>query len=323
MLYKMNSELLCTLVTLIVLTRNAACSIIKDQAPQFSQGKKVAVVITGLPNEINEASGVCASRTHTNVLYTHNDSGDTPRIFAFSAISGSLLGTIAIDEASALDWEDIACGPCAGGSGHCIYIADTGGNSGGVSNTIFRIREPLQIKDQNVTLDGVLKFSWNQTDCETVMVDNIGEVYLLSKVSAGDRPKLVQLPSDAWGSNTRRFLDEGVYLPITSKRVDPVAGDISPSGKEVLVKLQDRIYYWYVPDRNYSLHLQSEPISVPYILENQGEAVCFDADGNGYYTISEGSNPALYYYERLTGGSRSHAGQTLLTFLFVIVMNIC
>ena len=38
---------------------------------------------------VTEASGICASRTHNNVLYTHNDSGDySHRIYAINATSG-------------------------------------------------------------------------------------------------------------------------------------------------------------------------------------------------------------------------------------------
>lgn len=50
--------------------------------------------------------------------------------------------TIEIDGASAVDYEDISCGPCYSTSGHCIYVADVGGNSGAVSNTVYKIREP-------------------------------------------------------------------------------------------------------------------------------------------------------------------------------------
>lgn len=67
---------------------------------------------------------------------------------------------IYIDGAHSLDWEDIACGPCPGGSGHCIYIADTGGNAGGDANTIYRIREPAHIHDQHVHVESILQFRY-------------------------------------------------------------------------------------------------------------------------------------------------------------------
>ena len=72
--------------------------------------------------------------------------------------SGNRLGLITIDGAHEHDWEDIACGPCTGGSGNCIYLADTGGNAGPDANTVWRIKEPSHIGDQHVKLDSFLKF---------------------------------------------------------------------------------------------------------------------------------------------------------------------
>ena len=38
--------------------------------------------------------------------------------------------------------------------------------------------------------------------------------------------------------------------------------------------------------------------SVPYTQELQGESVCWDPSGSGYYTLSEGLNQPIYYYAR-------------------------
>ena len=52
--------------------------------------------------------------------------------------------------------------------------------------------------------------------------------------------------------------------------------------------------------------LTAEPIPLPYLPEPQGEAICWKADGGGYYTVSEEHDdiPAhLYFYPRLRIGS--------------------
>ena len=36
--------------------------------------------------------------------------------------------------------------------------------------------------------------------------------------------------------------------------------------------------------------------SIPIILEQQGEAICFDANGAGYYTTSEKRHQPIYYF---------------------------
>lgn len=73
-----------------------------------------------------ELSGLAWSRANTDLLWTHNDSGDGPRVFAISA-SGAARGELSIQGATATDWEDIAIGPC--GAASCLYIADIGDNA--------------------------------------------------------------------------------------------------------------------------------------------------------------------------------------------------
>ncbi|KAH3855565.1 hypothetical protein DPMN_098133 [Dreissena polymorpha] len=65
------------------------------------------------------------------------------------------------------------------------------------------------------------------------MVDNKANVYIVSKVNAGQYPKLVRLPHRAWGTKHRVKVDEGVYLSLKATRLDPVGGDISRDGHEV------------------------------------------------------------------------------------------
>lgn len=265
-----------------------------SNTPKFMNGIKVGHVTSP---EVTEASGICASRRHKHVLYTHNDSGDTHRIFAIDGRTGRTLAIITVNGTFHQDWEDIACGPCEGGTDHCVYIADTGGNAGGLSNTIYRIREPANITDQTVPLDSALAFSWDQKDCETVMVDPRGEVYVVSKVDDG-RGKFVLLPSSAWGRPNRTYVHDGVYLKINSRRDNPTGGDISPDGTEILLKTYNGVYYWNITDGNYSAGIVKPPKILPYIQERQGEAVCWDSRGYGYYTLGEGLNSTLYYYQR-------------------------
>ena len=75
--------------------------------------------------------------------------------------------------------------------------------------------------------------SWDQHDCETLLVDPRGEVYVVSKVGPGHHGKFVHLPASAWNQHHHVWVSDGVYLPITASSNSPVGGDISPSGTEV------------------------------------------------------------------------------------------
>ena len=55
--------------------------------------------------EINEASGLAASRRFPGVFYAHNDSGAAPRGYALRE-DGSLIATLELTGALAQDWED-------------------------------------------------------------------------------------------------------------------------------------------------------------------------------------------------------------------------
>ncbi|KAJ8317795.1 hypothetical protein KUTeg_004652 [Tegillarca granosa] len=264
--------------------------------PHFDGGQQVGVVHS---HYITEASGICASRDHGNVIYTHNDSGGKNRIFAIDKHSGNRLAILTLDGAEAHDWEDIACGPCPDG-GHCVYVGDLGGNAGGERNNIYKFREPSSIHDQHIAIHHTdkLHFTWDQWNCETLMVAPDAELYIISKVNPGHHSEVVHVPKSGWGTGQTIHLSRGTYFTETSGSQDPVGGDISPDGHEVLVKEYGHVYYWYVPDGDYLRALSQRPIHLPHRYERQGEAVCWEIDGSGYYTLSEGANVPLYFYRR-------------------------
>jgi hypothetical protein len=110
-----------------------------------------------LPDELSESSGLAVSRTQPGVLWSHNDSGDGPNLYAIDP-SGRLLAIIPVANAVAHDWEDMASGPCPASPlattsldgvaqtkdqeigqaiSSCLYLADSGDND--------RVREELTV----------------------------------------------------------------------------------------------------------------------------------------------------------------------------------
>src|SRR5229473_6552549 len=91
---------------------------------------------------VKESSGIAASRAHPGVLWTHNDSGDDAFVYA-TDLAGPDRGFVRIRGARAVDWEDIALGPCLTQLGACLYIADTGDNEmARKSVVIYAVAEP-------------------------------------------------------------------------------------------------------------------------------------------------------------------------------------
>jgi hypothetical protein len=80
-------------------------------------------------------------------------------------------------------------------------------------------------------------------------------------------------------------------------------GDISPDGSLVLLKTYNDVLLWARGEQeDVATALSKQPVLLPYIAEPQGEAIGWNSDGSGYYTVSEeklGLSAHLYYYPKL------------------------
>ncbi len=256
-------------------------------------------------SEIREASGIAESRKNPGVLWTHNDSGDKSKIFAFDSL-GTHLGSFLLAGVQNRDWEDIAIGPGNVEGVQYIYIGDIGDNSIRYNEKyIYRIEEPTvnigqTPKDTVIYKVDRLVFQYpdGNRNAETLMIDPITlDIYVVSK-EQNTKVYKATYPYTFYSSPTFNVdtLEEVTSLPFSTA----VGGDISSDGKEILIKKTNIIYYWEREDgQTIEDVLKATPTVVPYIKEPQGEAVCWSADLSGYYTISEGSHPHLYYYPRM------------------------
>jgi hypothetical protein len=157
----------------------AACT--AEAKPSGEMGPECSIVQTPrpLPAPLLESSGVAASRRHAGVLWTHNDSGGEPAVYAVDA-TGRLLGATRIEGATNRDWEDIALGPCA--SGECLYIADTGDNARSRNDAaIYRVPEPEPGAPTARAERFPLHFPKGKRDTEAIFVLPSGEIFLVSK----------------------------------------------------------------------------------------------------------------------------------------------
>ncbi len=293
------------IIALILLTSLIACQTRSGELPQSTttvENQSVLKYKVSDP-ELNEVSGIVASRQFAHVLWVHNDSGDQARIFAISD-QGKKLGTVYLNNIKAIDWEDIAIGPGPVAEKHYLYIADIGDNRARRDvKTIYRILEPdvkLLKEKQKLTVDQVdairFRFPDGSRDAESLMSDPLtGDLYILSKREAQVGLYRLTFPQNVNQVITAEFL---MHLPITQA----VAGEISPDGKHILVKNYQQIFYWKrLPEQSVQQAMKSFPQFLPYFEEPQGEAICFAVDGSGYFTLSEKPGPAplyLYFYQR-------------------------
>jgi len=265
--------------------------------PQFEDGTQAGTVQSSL---VNEASGIAASRKNPNVLWVHNDSGDSARAFAMNT-EGTHLGVYNLSGAGAADWEDIAIGPGPVDDFDYLYCGDIGDNYAVRSYiTVYRVIEPQVDSEQspvNVNLTGVesitLQYPDGARDAETLMVDPVTkDIYIISKRETYSRVYLAAYPQSTTSTITMEYKGQ---LPWGWA----VGGDISPDGSLVIVRGYTDASIWQRGDGvNLWEIFTGTECSVSILSEPQGEAICFDADGCGYYTVSENLYQPIYYFAR-------------------------
>jgi hypothetical protein len=250
-----------------------------------SGGIKVA-----LPSN-SELSGIAASAIHEGVFYVHNDSGDSPRFFAID-VTGALLATFEVTNATAIDWEDIAVGPC--GSGSCVYLSDTGDNDKRrASYAVYRVTEPASLAglsgtSTKVSSDPLLfRYADGSHDAEALLAHpKTGRLALVTK---GDGSSSIYVFPEALTPNATMTLTAtgSLTLPSGSPRI--TAGDFAPDGRGILLRTYSSVWFYAAAEGEaVEAILAGTPCSAPTALEAQGESLAWLRSGAGYVTLSEG-----------------------------------
>lgn len=115
-----------------------------------------ATTITPLSATVSETSGLLSWNGR---LITHNDSGDGPRLYEIDTLTGNVLRTVFVANASAQDWEAVCHDSLY------LYIGDFGNNAGTRTNLrIFRVSWTSYLGNDTVQAD-TISFSYaDQTD---------------------------------------------------------------------------------------------------------------------------------------------------------------
>ncbi|KAH9487733.1 hypothetical protein Btru_069099 [Bulinus truncatus] len=274
-------------------------------------GQRVTSCQTSNP-AIFEASGLALSRVFPNVAYVQNDKEGVNEIFALNMTDCSTIATFLVNHTINWDWEDLTYGPCLDDcktnpcrvdvvpSRYCIYIADTGARYGeGPVNDIYVIREPSILQNSVVDTVGLIKFTWNEPDAETLMISPDGRLFIVSKVTNG-QGKIAEIPSSAWNSASRIDLASGqtATLKINTTTRDPEGGDISPDGNSMIIVGEQNIFYYSVTGgdviKAVNDQVPKEVDTYQRVLNTQG--IAWSTDGTSIYIFPEGKNASLYMY---------------------------
>ncbi len=254
---------------------------------------------------IRESSGIVASRRNPGLFWTHNDSGDGPFLYAFDR-RGGRRGVWHVKGARSRDWEDIAVGPGPERGRAYLYIGDIGDNTEKREEiVVYRISEPLITPGDAATSKSAprqtetpaeairLRYPDGQHDAEALLVHPAtGDLYIIIKTSAS-RTTVYKLtaPFSASAIHTLTRVGEVSIPSVLGGMI--TGGDIGPDGRRVILCDYLGGYELVLPSgddidsRSFDT-IWRQPVSrVALGGRQQGEAVCYRADGEAILSTSE------------------------------------
>ncbi len=255
-------------------------------------------------SELAELSGLVASREHAGILYAHADSGAAPEIVAFDE-SGATLGTIRLLDTLQIDWEDVSIGVVPDGNDY-VYVGDIGDNAarngnGGARESVAVYRFPEPDPGELSRLSTLAVANWEraslgypdvQHDAEALFVDPVSQdIILVTKEDSG-QSLVFRASSAAFASDDVTLLEQVGELTVgTAGQWSAMitAGDISAAGDRVLIRSYTDILLFERLD-TWEGTFASAPTILLSVVEPQGEALTFNADGTAWLSAGEQIN---------------------------------
>lgn len=260
----------------------------KDEIIKYCPARQIATLAN---KKIRESSGLACSRLKRGVFWTHNDSGDKARIYAFD-LTGRDLGTYTIPGAKARDWEDMASFKLNGKS--YLLLGDIGDNSSRRKFcTLYLVEEPRLVTGRKRPFHGIAKlvqtikyvYRDGPVDCESLAVDPATQkIYLVGK-----RPRrtVYELPlPEKTKKTTKKILIAKLIAKLDLGYT--TAMDISPDGRRaVVLTYGPAVQYVRRAGETWAKAFSRTPAMIIIPARKQGESICFGPDGKTLYLTSE------------------------------------
>lgn len=262
-----------------------------------------------------EASGLAASRRTSHLLWTHNDSGGEPVLFAVGS-DGALRGKLRLQGINNTDWEDLAAAVIDGQP--TLLVADIGDNSALYPRRVIRVLaepDPAQLApDRELMVAPAYSINYvyedGARDAEGLAVDaKERALYIISKRNTPARLYRLPLqkPKDGEVATARLvgtvphlpqpgFLDKLIQTPLRAYRGWPTALDFSDDGRLALVLTYGRLLLFPREDgETWADALARAPVQLAPFDLPQAEGACFSADGSTIHVCSEQNRSLLRY----------------------------
>jgi hypothetical protein len=243
-------------------------------------------------SSLADVSGIAASRYYLGMFWAHNDQGDPNNIYLIDS-TGKIRAYFSVTNAPNFDWTDMAVGPGPDSGVVYIYLGDVGDSKENrLSVNVYRFPEPqlalgVGIASGKTASAEKISFKYpdGPRDAETLLFDPLTkDLFVISK-DLGTNVYQVPYPqrTDTVVTAKEILMIPGIY--------SPRGGSISTNGQEMLLKDLTDIYYWKRNSGESIFQtLLRTPLLEPIVPEAKGEAICWSASGDAYYTTSKYAN---------------------------------
>jgi hypothetical protein len=261
------------------------CSIPEPKVVPPPPAEPVVTVFNIADPSILELSGLAVSRRNPGIVWAHNDSGDTPRLFAIDP-TGATVMTLHLQDAQAVDWEDLAIGRGIDARS-TLFIGDIGDNLKlRPEIVIYRVHEPLVTPGESqLTAEELrLRLPGGARDAEALLRDPLSDrLYIVTKdytghaevfstnalAPAGSKLEMDRAGKVGWGT-----LKNPEQWAVT-------AGDISPDGTRIALLTGSVVAEWS-RERSESVEqaLSRAPDRVVPWAQPSGESLAYGLDAS-------------------------------------------
>jgi hypothetical protein len=270
--------------------------------------------------QLDEISGLQASRQQAGVLWVHNDDGPA-RVHALGT-GGEDLGYFDIEDAVNVDWEDMTIIPAAiaGSDRDLLVLADIGDNSAKRSRVwLYLVEEPQPGEDGRYS-GSVPAHHWvslaypdGPRDAESIAWDPYNEQILI--LSKRDKPARLYALDVALALQaqeaTLAFVGEvsSLRAPTPADRqvfgertpwISQATGlDISADGRQAaLISYRSLYLYERQPQVGWLEALNTEPVEIIGPASDSEEAVSYGQQPGQIWVTSEGLGAALVEFRQ-------------------------
>ena len=269
------------------------------------------VIPVAARQELVENSGATMSVEQPGVLFTINDSGNEPVLFALDT-AGADRGAWRVLNAPNVDWEAISGGPCSvaladsitvARVSRCLYIADVGDNDakrGAVH--IYQLPEPAaqdsgftdSLRAQSLTFT----YEDGQHDVEAMFIGNDGSVNLVTKRPlrtwrASLRPALIfSIPASAWHADEpviATLVDSLPIIPGSAIQRTITDASLSWDGRFLAARTYRQVYVMAMDTATRRVARRAARVCNIFDLnEKQGEGITWFLGSDRLLLTSEG-----------------------------------